>query len=940
MAIRALTAYVFLIVLLLSFPGTSVAGIAHKSPGQDTLVLQADSIGQLKQRGIRQARQGKLEQARKTFLRELALKKKHFASEAPEIGHTYVNLGVVCKMQGKMDKALAYYNKADSIYSGHPRVSERKTATNYQNMANIYSLQKDYEKAKNYYQRALSLFKKDSINNLDRLGMVHNNLGIMLKEQGEFKPATKNFKKSLQLKNETSSTSLAGTYGNLGNVYYKRNQLALAERYLKKSMELDLQHHGKKSTPVALDYMNYGLLKLKKKEYGASRGYLQKALEIILQKRGKFHPEASRCYENLGALADTKGKLKQSVKLYQKALLSLSNNFQDTSIYANPQTANVISKTQFLRILKKKASLLRRLEKHPDKNLRVALASYQKALEVIRELRTGYQNQESKLLMAANERETSLNALYTAIKLYRRTGRQQYLREAFRYAEAGKAAVLHESMQTSQALQLGNIPDSLRRKEKKLKKHIWTYEELIFEERKRKDPNRKKINYWNEEMFRLQKEYESLVQKFEKKYPRYYALKYNKKAITLKEVQQQVQPDEILVEYVLGRDSLHAFTIESNQAALQSMAVDSTLPRQILEMRQFLSNRNFSQHNRQDFQHYQELSHRLYNRLIEPLDLVPDKKLTIIPDEVLAYLPFEILVTRKQSFDGINYQDLAYMIRKRQIGYSYSAKVLFNQPKEKERHGTKLAAFAPTYKNIEQVSDFNSPTRQQYREKLYPLKGIKKEARRITKIIQGDVYSGKEATETRFKDTSGQYDILHLAMHTLVNDQNPMYSKMAFTQQENPNEDGFLNTYEIYNLNLDSRMAVLSSCNTGTGKLKKGEGVISLARGFKYAGCPSIVMTMWPVEDNSSIRLMEYFYQAIAKGQSKDEALRSAKLKFLRNSDPLHAHPYFWAGYILIGDQSALYSPSWVWWSLAGGILLILLIAAVIFRRRRINRSV
>jgi len=463
---------------------------------------------------------------------------------------------------------------------------------------------------------------------------------------------------------------------------------------------------------------------------------------------------------------------------------------------------------------------------------------------------------------------------------------------------------------------------------------------LIFEERKRKDPNRKKINYWNEEMFRLQKEYESLVQKFEKKYPRYYALKYNKKAITLKEVQQQVQPDEILVEYVLGRDSLHAFTIESNQAALQSMAVDSTLPRQILEMRQFLSNRNFSQHNRQDFQHYQELSHRLYNRLIEPLDLVPDKKLTIIPDEVLAYLPFEILVTRKQSFDGINYQDLAYMIRKRQIGYSYSAKVLFNQPKEKERHGTKLAAFAPTYKNIEQVSDFNSPTRQQYREKLYPLKGIKKEARRITKIIQGDVYSGKEATETRFKDTSGQYDILHLAMHTLVNDQNPMYSKMAFTQQENPNEDGFLNTYEIYNLNLDSRMAVLSSCNTGTGKLKKGEGVISLARGFKYAGCPSIVMTMWPVEDNSSIRLMEYFYQAIAKGQSKDEALRSAKLKFLRNSDPLHAHPYFWAGYILIGDQSALYSPSWVWWSLAGGILLILLIAAVIFRRRRINRSV
>ncbi|MBS3808473.1 MAG: CHAT domain-containing protein, partial [Bacteroidales bacterium] len=474
-----------------------------------------------------------------------------------------------------------------------------------------------------------------------------------------------------------------------------------------------------------------------------------------------------------------------------------------------------------------------------------------------------------------------------------------------------------------------------------LKKRIWTYEELIFEERKKQSPAQKKIDYWNEQMFGLQKEYEALVNKFEQQYPRYYSLKYNQEVISLPQVQKKMRRGETLVEYVLGRDSIYTFQIEKKQARLYSMASDTALPQKVLTLRNFLSNRNFSNHGKENLEQYQILAHEMYAKLIEPLDLQPGSRLTIIPDDVLSYIPFEILISKKQSFDRVDYSDLSYLMREHQIGYSYSAKVLFNKIPEQNGRGHRLAAFAPTYENIEQVTKFESPTRQQYREKLYPLKGIKKEARRITDIIRGDVYSDYEATEARFKESSGDYDILHLAMHTLVDDHNPMYSKMAFTQEKNSGEDGFLNTYEIYSMNLDSRMAVLSSCNTGTGKLEKGEGVISLARGFKYAGCPSIVMTMWPVEDNSSIRLMEYFYQAISKGKSKDEALREAKLRFLENADPLHAHPYFWAGYILIGDQSSLYTPGWIWWSLAGALVLVVagVGVTVVLRRRHFKRT-
>lgn len=929
---RLFSYFPFLLILsLLAFLPQAWSQDATK-PGNTSL---QDSIQSLKERGIQEAREGNLEEARVTFLRELNLKQKQYPKNHPKIGHTYVNLGVAYKMQGKMNKALEYYDKADRIYSSSNSVGVRKTATNYQNMANIYTLQRDYEKARKYYQQALNLLRKDSTNNMDRMAMVYNNLGIMLKNKDKMQEAINNYKKSINLKKKINIELLPASYSNLSNVYFELNKIKKAETYINKAISLEIRNNGKNSHALGSYYINLGLLKLKNKEKAKAESYLISSLNIYKNTLGLIHPETSRCFENMGHLNALQGDTIKALGYYQKALGALSDSFSDTTIQANPEPDQVLSRVRLLSILKRKAGLLSSMQAHQTDKLQAALKTYNLALEVIRQLRTGYQSQESKLSLTANQRETYLNALQTARKLHRYTGKKQYLREAFRYAEASKAAVLYESMQSNQALKLGNIPDSLRKKENNLKKRIWTYEELIFEERKKQNPDEKRIDYWSDEMFSLQKEYEALVARFETEYPRYYSLKYNQEILSLPQVQDRMRSNEMLVEYVLGQDSLYAFRIEKQQAGLFTSPVDSTLPQDIMELRNFLSNRNFSNHGTKNFNEYQALAHGLHNKLVAPLDLTKGKKLTIIPDDILSYIPFEVLVTKKQSFSGIQYGELAYLMRDHQIGYSYSAKVLYNQTESKDKEGNKLAAFAPTYENVETVTEFESPTRQQYREKLYPLKGIKKEARRITEIIRGDIYSDYEATEKRFKETSAHYDILHLAMHTLVNDQNPMYSKMAFTQQGNTEEDGFLNTYEIYSMNLDSRMAVLSSCNTGTGKLEKGEGVISLARGFKYAGCPSIVMTMWPVEDNSSIRLMEYFYRAIARGKSKDEALREAKLKFLDNADPLHAHPYFWAGYILIGDQSALYTPSWIWWAGAGSVVLIVTLLLLIRRRKK-----
>jgi CHAT domain-containing protein len=146
-------------------------------------------------------------------------------------------------------------------------------------------------------------------------------------------------------------------------------------------------------------------------------------------------------------------------------------------------------------------------------------------------------------------------------------------------------------------------------------------------------------------------------------------------------------------------------------------------------------------------------------------------------------------------------------------------------------------------------------------------------------------------------------------MHAFINDSLPAFSRLAFAQnhETDDNNDGWLNTADIYNLSLNARLTVLSACNTGSGNLKKGEGVMSLARGFLYAGCPSIIMTLWEVEDNAGTEIMQSFYQSLKKGRKTDEALRTAKLKYLENANPRTAHPHYWLGYVSIGSPEPLF---------------------------------
>ena len=185
--------------------------------------------------------------------------------------------------------------------------------------------------------------------------------------------------------------------------------------------------------------------------------------------------------------------------------------------------------------------------------------------------------------------------------------------------------------------------------------------------------------------------------------------------------------------------------------------------------------------------------------------------------------------------------------------------------------------------------------------------------------------------------------ILHFATHALVDENDLMTSRLFFFPESNTEEDGILNAHEIYQLSLNSPLIVLSACQTGTGPMVRGEGIMSLARAFQYAGSQRVLTSLWQIDDRAAAFLSTAFFQDLVNGASSEIALQAARKKWLEQSDNYHCHPYFWSGYVLIGDGGIVFrSKAGKWTGILASITGILLLLGGLGwqqRKRRQHRS-
>jgi CHAT domain-containing protein len=292
---------------------------------------------------------------------------------------------------------------------------------------------------------------------------------------------------------------------------------------------------------------------------------------------------------------------------------------------------------------------------------------------------------------------------------------------------------------------------------------------------------------------------------------------------------------------------------------------------------------------------FQEAGYQVFHDLFYPLVDKMEKiqKLIIIPDEILHYLPFETLVTQK-SMDRKN---VHFLLENFPITYLSSASFLVELRRQK-----KASEVNYDFDLIALANPIIAAHGNQITQLLYPVEEIKA----ISKLFPENkkkLFFENEATELALKQVlTSPAKYLHFAAHCFIDENNMWSPEILLAKNEFSEDDGRLKISEIFNLKLNTDLVVLSGCSTGRGRFFLTEGIYNLTRAFFYAGAPSVIASLWEVNDYSTAILMKKFYQHLFAGQGKDEALRSAKIELLKFENGKFQNPYYWSPFVLIGD--------------------------------------
>jgi CHAT domain-containing protein len=375
-----------------------------------------------------------------------------------------------------------------------------------------------------------------------------------------------------------------------------------------------------------------------------------------------------------------------------------------------------------------------------------------------------------------------------------------------------------------------------------------------------------------------------------------------------------------------GKRKLYIFLISHRNLIFRETDLDSSFVRNAHILRNTSSTFKSETDPDSAYSNYTGALNYMYIRLLQPVEsLLKGHKLIIIPDEEIGWLPFDAFLKIKPGSGQYDYEGLHYLINDYTFSYGYSSSLIFSSDNGLKR-GADVISFSPSY-GYPKVSGTTPNS----------LGGALSEIESVYKWFKGKMYIGDKATKANFKDALHSQAIFHLAMHSMSDSLNSRYSYMLFDALNGPPESGRLYNYEISLSRLRSPMVVLSACNSGTGTLYSGEGLMSLARGFILAGASSVIKTAWEVNDDASSKIITGFYKNLSNGKPKNEALRQAKLDYLKRTPPAFANPYYWAAYEVLGDNAPVSNNYLVMISVVSGLAVILAGGLFYyFKRRRI----
>jgi len=926
----------------------------------------------------------KLDAAYDALSKSLRIGKEKLPPQHPQLAQSFFYLGKYYFELNESEKSIEAHQKALKIRVNVYGENHEQVADSYYYLGNVYLFNLfDYLMAEKYFQLALEIreanhmesdlasscyslgalyrqtmdFEKARIyaQNAYRLSitsqnkpMIRNCLNLLaniLFDQQEFTQAITYYKltiESMESGDRPNLESLLNVYNNLGTALRKTMNFEEAMDYFKLTITINLNSDWIDSVRLSNSYIHLGEVYSDQKQFGAAIDAYKKCGRIRLKTLGEKHAETAGVYRDLGELYYELDSLNIALQYYQKSLISLFDNFQEEDIYVNPDITPGNSRNDMLNIIFLKAQAFSKLYDTQTRDLidlKTALELYSLADQLNDLARNSDLLEESKLFLIEYFQSGFEAGVRCAFQLYHITKDPTFLDFAFKFIEKSKYMLVFQSLTLAQNENQLGLADSIREQEHDLKAQISSNKQLLLnEEEKGPLADKAIITSIETKIFKLIRSQENLKNQIAREYPNYYQIKYDSVTLNLEQIQQYLDPQSVILEYYVGDSTIYAMSISKQEVAIKQIKFDEELRWDLLHYLLVISrtpNLSSDLLVEKNFNDFTRLSHGFFDYFIRPFvgKLKLGEKFIIIPSGIISYLPFETLIKELPATNEPNFKELSYLIKDHQISYAYSSNLLFRN-REKRGSGKTQDLLAFSYSASLKGSEGNGR-----KSANLEIPGTARELKAIASVMQGSknqFLMGKEATEHQFKILSPAYDIIHLAIHGTADRNNSINSRLIFNSELDTVEDGSLFAHELFNLNLKKlKLAVLSACETGVGKEYKGEGVLSVARGFAYAGCPSIVMSLWPVNDRFTANLMSDFYRELSLGLPIAKALQQAKLSFIKNQDEFSAHPANWSAFIPLGDMSPISSGSFdnIWrWLL---IFFILVAGVYYFYKKR-----
>ena len=884
--------------------------------------------------GIAYNNLGDIKRMEQYMVSSLEIETNLYGRSNPELLKTYSALVAADLNLNDYSMAISYGNRALELIKSPDEKNNSDIADLYTNIGVSYARLSDYSKAVLYLEQAELIYNNNSLPENENYINLLNSLAVTYFFLGQKDKADDYFNKGLVKIRSLKSAMSLNFLNSFATMLGKAGEVKRGETFLLSSIEKAKDLYGSESRDYYEVLKNYAeYLGTFKRDYEGSLRLYEKCIAYL-----NSHTEdvtlSDPVYLGYARTLSENGKSQEALEIIQKLLFSGISEKTAAPPISNPAIDLIEPALWSIDLLRAKYKILWDIYMK-QKNIDYLLASAETSeliISLLDKVRINISEEDSRLVLGDRFRDSYLNAIRDFNLCFNTTGNKEFLEKAFQYSEKSKVAGLLASTRELKATQF-HIPGEIAEFERKLKMEISFYNERISEENSRTSPDESLISEWKGIVLSATQKRDSLVKMFEKQYPEYYLLKYNNGVIKPEDIPEIAGRNTNYLNYVVSDTLLYIFLANRKHIQLITVPVDSNFFNNIREFRSLLTRPQNDA--RTNFVRYTTIGYNLFKDIIEPVKkYLISGKLLISTDNILSYIPFEAIPDRLVANEDFLYGKIPYLMNDFSISYTYSATFLAESLKSNRSLTNSLIAFAPVYTGSINVDSLMG-SRQAGILMLQDLPFARTEAEFVTDLTGGKLFINNGARESVFKSEAGKYDIVHLAMHTILDDQYPMHSKMLFYQGKDTVDDGCLNTYEVYGIPLKAKMVILSSCNTGTGILHSGEGILSLARGFIYSGSQSVIMSMWEIEDRSGTKIVENFYRYLKKGYSKSNALRKARIDYLKDADMLRSHPYFWSSLVIYGNNAPLYYSGKLAVIIGISFLLICTIMVLIYFRSR-----